>query len=611
MPQLCENPGGPTGPGGPEKFAVHNATEGSAGPVPDSRGINRFTDDGALRTLLPEYLDSELLAHLRPTLEDFGGRLGGELDEWAHLADQNPPVLHHRDRDGEDRQRIVTHPAYRELERVAFGEMGMAAMSHRGGVLGWPERLPPLAKYLFFYLFAQAEFGLECPVSMTDALTRTLRKFGDTGLHDKFIGGLTSQDLSELQQGAMFMTELQAGSDVGRTSTVATDNDDGTWSLTGEKWFCSNADADLAMVLARPKGAAPGVKGIGLFIMPRRLEDGRLNSYRIVRRKDKLGTRSMASGEISLNGATAYLVGDVGQGFKQMADMINSSRLSNGVRSAGLMRRAFGEARYVALNREAFGKKLIDLPLQRRQLVKMLVPTEQATSMFLHTALVFDRADDGERDAAAVLRILTPLIKLRACRDARKVAGDALEARGGVGYIEEFGDARVLRDAHLGSVWEGTTNIIALDVLRAAHRAQALKPLIGHLQTLLDDTVDLSELRSVLNERLALVMDAVERMEDRAQEHRVRQVATALYNITSAVILFSESSRIAQANGDYSRAVLSGMVLRHRVLPRDPLHVDDEPAELLDRLVRQLPISREMAQEFVVSVAAGSRRCGR
>lgn len=595
----------------PGKLGGSRAAGRVAGPVPDSRGINRFTDDGALRMLLPQYLDSELLAHLMPTLEDLGWRLGGELDELAHLADQNPPVLHHRDRTGEDRQRVETHPAYRELERVAFGELGMAAMSHRGGVLGWPEKLPPLAKYLFFYLFAQAEFGLECPVSMTDALTRTLRKFGSTELIARYVDGLTSQDLSQLQQGAMFMTELQAGSDVGRTSTVATDNGDGSWSLVGEKWFCSNADADLAMVLARPRGAALGVKGIGLFIMPRQLEDGRPNAYRIVRLKDKLGTRSMASGEISLNGATAYLVGDVGQGFKQMADMINSSRLSNGVRSAGMMRRAFGEARFVALNREAFGKKLIDLPLQRRQLVKMLVPTEQATSMFLHTSIMFGRADGGDREAASVLRILTPLIKLRACRDARKVAGDALEARGGVGYIEEFGDARVLRDAHLGSVWEGTTNIIALDVMRAAHRAQALKPLIVHLQALLEDSVGFGELRTALDEQVARVMDAIERLEDRAKEHQVRQVATALYNVTSAVILFSESSRIARSNGDCSRAVLSAMVLRHRVLPRDPLHADAEPVELLDRLVRQLPISREMAQEFVVSVAAGSRRAER
>ncbi|GAA4479529.1 acyl-CoA dehydrogenase family protein [Enteractinococcus fodinae] len=583
-------------------------------PVPDSWGINRFTDDGALQQLLPLYLSQDLYDHLLPQFERLGARLGGELDDLAHQADQNPPVLHHRTRSGQDIQRIEKHPAYQQLEQVAFGELGMAAMSHRGGVLGWPEPLPPVVKYLTFYLFAQAEFGLECPVSMTDALTRTLRKYGDPALVAKFIDGLTSQNLEELTQGAMFMTEQDAGSDVGRTTTTARDNQDGTWSLTGEKWFCSNADADLALVLARPEGAEPGIKGIGLFIMPRRLDDGQLNSYRIVRLKDKLGTRSMASGEISLQGATAYLVGDLGQGFKQMADMINSSRLSNGVRAAGMMRRAFGEARYVALNREAFGRQLVDLPLQRRQLIKMLVPTEQATSIFLHTARVFAEADAGDSHAASVLRILTPLVKLRACRDARKVAGDAMEARGGVGYIEEYGDARILRDVHLGSIWEGTTNIIGLDVVRAAHRAEALTPLIEHLRQLLDDAASAGAedvvsgpLRNCLEAQLDRVTHAVEGLADSAAEEQVRQVATALYNITSAVIMVSEGARIAAASGDHSRLVLAAMVLRHRVLPQDPLAPVTESAQLLDALIRQQPVTETQAADYAASLAEFQR----
>lgn len=575
-------------------------------PVPDSYGIDRFADDRSLADLLPLYVEDELLAHLRPVLEDLGPRLGGELDDLAHAADTNPPVLEHRARNGADRQTIRIHPAYRDLQQVAFGELGMAAMSHRGGVLGWPEPLPPVAKYLFFYLFAQAEFGLECPVSMTDALTRTLRKYGSPELVERYLDGLTSTDLATLTQGAMFMTEQDAGSDVGRATTTALDNGDDTWSLTGEKWFCSNADAELAMVLARPEGAKPGIKGIGLFLLPRTLPDGSANSMRIVRLKDKLGTRSMPSGEISLENAQAFLVGDVGQGFVQMADMINSSRLSNAVRSAGLMRRAFGEAKFICRNREAFGTTLAKLPLQRRQLAKIMVTTEQALSMSLHTAAVFARADAGDADAASVLRILTPLIKFRATRDARKVTADAMEIRGGVGYIEEYGDARIFRDAQLGSIWEGTSNIVALDVIRAAHRSGSLKPLFVHLESLLAEAADLPAVfRDEVATLSSRLLHALESTPEGTEQGRVRQLATAAYNLVSAVIMAWEGARIGDRDGDWSRLVTATLVLRHKLMPQNPLEPAVEDDELLDALIDDDAVDRDRAFAAVADILGG------
>ncbi len=196
------------------------------------------------------------------------------------------------------------------MERLAFGEFGLAALSHRGGVLGWPAPMPPAAKYLLTFLFVQAEFGLMCPVSMTDSLTRTLRRFGDPALVAQHLPALLSQDLDALCQGAMFMTEQGAGSDVGATAVTARAGPDGSWALHGEKWFCSNPDAGLAMVLARPDGAVPGLKGVALFLLPRVAAGRHAQPARIVRLKDKLGTRSMASGEMRLDGATAWLVGE-------------------------------------------------------------------------------------------------------------------------------------------------------------------------------------------------------------------------------------------------------------------------------------------------------------
>ncbi|WP_374569944.1 acyl-CoA dehydrogenase family protein [Phenylobacterium sp.] len=540
-----------------------------AAAVPDSAGLNLYKADPDMARLAALYLPGGLHAHLSPHLERLGALAGGELDELASIADKNPPELIARTRRGEDAQTIAYHPAYRRLEEVAFSEYGLAALSHRGGVLGWNAPMPPAAKYALTYLFVQAEFGLCCPLSMTDSLTRTLKKFGDPDLVARYLPALTSQDLDVLNQGAMFMTEQGAGSDIAATVVTAAPNADGTWALTGEKWFCSNADAELAMVLARREGGEPGLKGVSLFLLPRTLPDGSANSYRIVRLKEKLGTRSMASGEISLQGATAWLVGDAGAGFKQMADMVNNSRLSNGVRAAGLMRRALTEALYFAHRREAFGKRLIELPLMRRQLLKMALPAEQARSMMFQTAEVLRRSDAGEAGAYPLLRILTPLIKFRACRDARKVTGDAMEVRGGCGYIEEWSDARLVRDAHLGSIWEGTSNIVALDVMRAAQREGSLPILKAHVEGLVQAAGDHApkDLLPLMDRAIALAEAAL------ADVALTRQAASALYHLTSAAALAWEAAELNLPH----RAALARAVLTHRVQPKDPLAGD--PAE--------------------------------
>jgi alkylation response protein AidB-like acyl-CoA dehydrogenase len=528
-----------------------------AAALPDSRGLNLFAADSDFDELLGLYLDPELHRHLRPHLERLGALAGGELDEAALSADRNPPRLHSRTRSGQDRQWLEKHPAYRRLEEIAFSEFGLAAMSHRPGVLGWPGPLPPIAKYALTYLYVQAEFGVCCPLSMTDALARTLTRFADPSLVARYLPGLTSQDMDSLTQGAMFMTEQAAGSDVGATATRAVLAEDG-WRLYGDKWFCSNADAGLALVLARPDGAPAGTKGLSLFLLPRYLEDGSENRYRIIRLKDKLGTRDMASGEIRLEGAAAFLVGDPQRGFVQMADMINMSRLSNGMRAAGMMRRALTEALFWARHRVAFGRRLIEMPLMRRQLLKLMLPTEAARSVMLYTAIQLAAADSGEEAARRRVRLLTPLLKFRACRDARRVTGDAMEVRGGCGYIEEWPDARLLRDAHLGSIWEGTSNIVALDVLRAIRKEDAF-----------------SSLREAFPHDPFL--DKAGRFASTADEANARQAASALYYAVAAAILDREGSKLPR------RRALAALVRKHRLEPRDPLEdTDSQFEELLE-----------------------------
>jgi alkylation response protein AidB-like acyl-CoA dehydrogenase len=247
------------------------------------------------------------------------------------------------------------------------------------------------------------------------------------------------------------------------------------------------------------------------------------------------------------------------------------------MRAAGLMRRAVTEAVFVARRRIAFGKPLVRMPLMRRQLAKLILPMEQARSMVFQAADAMRRSDAGEDGAYALLRILTPLLKFRACRDARRVTGDAMEVRGGCGYIEEWADPRLVRDSHLGSIWEGTSNIVALDVLRAAQREGSLPVLRAHVAGLLGNGSALPEALPLFDRAAALAM--------RAQDNPAlaRQAASALYHLTSAAAMAWEAARL----GDAERLHLASAVLRHRVLPRDPLAEMDEtvPDALLAKVL--------------------------
>ena len=535
--------------------------------IPDSRGSNFFTLDPFSSALLKVYLPAPLCAHLLPVFDELGAAVGSRLDELADTADKNPPQLSVRDRQGQDARVIIKHPAYVELEKMAYEKLGLAAMSHRPGVLGWDQPFPPVAKYALSHLFVQAEFGLCCPVSMTDSLARTLKRFGDPALVEQVLPQVTATDFADLQQGAMFMTEQAAGSDVSATQVVAEPHEDGHWRLTGDKWFCSNPDAGFAMVLARSE-QAEGLKGVSLFLLPKQRPDGTPNQYRILRLKDKLGTRSMASGEIRLEGAFAWLIGTRGKGFQQMADMINNSRLSNGMRAAGLMRRAVSEAVYFCSNRKAFGRRLIDMPLMQRQLAKMMMRAEQGRTVMFQTAIALEKADGGDEFSRNLVRILTPLIKFRACRDARVVTGDAMEVRGGCGYIEEWSEPRLMRDAHLGSIWEGTSNIVALDVLRAIRKSDGLAALQTHVQHLLDTGVACAQpLQALQKQCIDRAFVLARSVADDDDAVMARQVASALYHVISLAGMRWEAAHA----GLESRTVLADQVLLHRLAPRDPL----------------------------------------
>jgi acyl-CoA dehydrogenase len=554
--------------------------------APDTADWNFFDADHALQDLLAIYLKPELLAHLRPHLERMGGMVAGELDAAAHLADRHPPELHHRDLFGRDRQTIEYHPAYRQLEQAAFGTFAMHAMSHRGGVLDWPEPFPAVAKHAFTYLFNQAEFGLGCPINVTDSAAHVLRLYASEEVKQRFLPKMLTNNMDVLWQGAQFMTEREGGSDVGRTETTARQVD-GAWCITGEKWFCSNADAAMALLLARPEGAPSGSQGLGLFAIPRTLDDGTPNDYRIVRLKDKMGTRSMASGEISLNGAVAYPVGPLENGLKQMLEMVNWSRLSNGVKSSALMRRAVHDATAVIHGRRVFGSLISEKPLAQRQMLKMQLPTEQALSLWMFAADALDRSEgfggaSPSQEAKAILRIATPVLKFRATRDGRRVTGDAMEMRGGIGYVEEWVNPRLVRDAHLGSIWEGAGNVVAIDVIgRAVGRHSCHEPFIAAIAAKLNEVAEVpAGHRKALNdalERAGQLAGAVAANPE--TEIESRHATTMLYHAATAALMTWEGAQISAQRGDARRLLWSKLILDHKLNPRGPFERSDTASE--------------------------------
>lgn len=544
----------------------------------DCAGWDFWAVDRGVRDLIGLYLDQSAHRHLLPHFERMGQLAGGRLDALARVADRHPPVLHARDRFGRDEDWIEYHPAYRDMEAIAYGDFQFHAMVHRPGVLGLDRPLPAVAKYGFQYLFTQGEFGIMCPISVTDTSIHLIRRYGSDTLKAYLLPRMLSGDPASMWKGTQFMTERTAGSDVGQVETVAR-NVGGTWQLTGDKWFCSHTDADVALMLARPEGATAGTAGLALFACPRRLEDGRRNSYRIVRLKDKLGTRSMASGEIRFEAAKAYLVGDVTKGLKQMMDQVNLSRLSHGVRAAGMMRRCLNEALAAARSRVQFGMATIEHPLMRRQLMKLMVPTEQALSMAMLAAATMDAETAGDNAAATLMRILTPLAKLRACRDNIRVATGAMEARGGNGYIEEWVNARLVRDAHIGVLWEGTSNVNAIDVVRrAVGKAGSDEALDALLRQKIEDSAALpaafrARLDALRTKTLAFARETARAADG---ERHARIAATALYNITTAVMMAWEGTR---PGFDARRGLLARFVVEHRLEGADPLMPRDDAWE--------------------------------
>ena len=331
--------------------------------------------------------------------------------------------------------------------------------------------------------------------------------------------------------------------------------------------------------------------------MPRHLPDGTKNAWTINRLKDKLGSRSMATGEVTYAGAVAYVVGDVGRGFAQMMEMVNGSRLSNAMRAAGIMRRSLLEAVFHARGRAAFGSALFDKPLMRWTLLEMLLDAEAAASVVLNAAVMFDAWDAGAADAGRLLRIVTPVAKGWITARARAVAGEAMNVRGGNGYVEEWVNARLLRDAYLGAIWEGSTSVVALDVQRAILKEGALVPFAAFLGARLDGVRErhAKPVADVVRAALAEVERRAAAWTDVSQDARelqARPVAETLYHILAVALLLEEGHALRAQRQDHHKLLVAALYARRWLVPA-PLGTPAFSAralESLERLVDWRPI---------------------
>jgi acyl-CoA dehydrogenase len=424
---------------------------------------NQYEDDRVLRSFLARKLPAQMLREIEPSLKEMGRLAGSDLYR-MQLADRlNEPVLTSWDAWGNRIDHIELSPLWRLAERIA-AEHGVVATAYerRHGSFS---RVHQCA---LAYLFTPSTDIYSCPLAMTDGAARTLLGSGNQALIDRAIPHLTTRRAEEFWTSGQWMTEATGGSDVGLSETVAR-QDEGVWRLYGRKWFTSATTSQMALTLARPEGNASGGQGLALFYIETRDERGRLRNIEINRLKDKLGTRKVPTAELTLTGTPAQPVCGTTDGIRNIAPMLNITRLWNGISAVSLMRRGVALALDYARKRVAFGATLNEKPLHLDTLAGLQAEAEAAFHLAFFVAELTGRSEAGEikEEEMLILRLLTPVMKLTTAKQAVVVASEVLEAFGGAGYVEDTGLPVLLRDAQVLPIWEGTTNVLSLDCLRA------------------------------------------------------------------------------------------------------------------------------------------------
>ncbi|MGH9275811.1 MAG: acyl-CoA dehydrogenase family protein [Acidimicrobiales bacterium] len=564
-------------PFGSADKAARYATERYLGAT----GLNWWRCDPSLQFLMRYHLGADDLAWADPHLDRMGALMGGPVSERAEITDKHPPRLERYDRWGHDISEVVLPPSFLESRRdVLANSFTAPELRDEATARGVNTTILNAAHS---YMLDQAEIGMACALGTGgDMVVNLVRQFAPADIRDRVMAKFASGEWAG--ETIQSLTERTGGSDLAEIETTATPDGD-AWRLNGFKWFASNANGQAWVVLAKPEGAPDSARGIATFLVLRDRRDGSRNGIRIRRLKDKLGTRAVASGEVELVDAEAFLLsgqgggeagaGD-GKGLSRMMAMTNGARLGIAMMGLGCARRALVESLCYARTRNAFGKPLAKQPLMQRKLAELIVEVEAAQ------ALVFDGFDPAHR-----LRIGAPLIKLRASRLGITAASDAIEVHGGNGYVENWPVARILRDAQVNPLWEGPDNILCLDVRRGIERDQADVAFLERLRAALDRAPTDDATTALVAERVDQLATAVDRWKalDRTTgELRLFPLAELMVDVYAAALLLEQAGYEQRELGSDRKALVARLYVRRHLAELGPLRGIDEPrSEELER----------------------------
>ena len=511
---------------------------------------NSYLTDGDFRHSISFRLP-EKFASLDPELESFAETV---LHHVVPLVQENNlpsnlPRIDRFDSIGLKVDKIIHHPSYEAAGNYIYGSRLMERMSKKGGLL---EGLS------FLFLSAHAgEAGHNCPIACSAGLIRVLQKVGDFPKKQLYLKKLLAPSFKENYTGAQFVTEIQGGSDVGRNETTAYKDENGDWRITGEKWFCSNANADLILMTARYDNSIPGTKGLGLFLVPAKADTGESNGYTLRRLKDKIGTRSMATAEIDFHGAFAIPIGPLEDGFKMlMENVLHISRLFNTICVLGMARRAYQIAYAYARHRNAFGNPILTYPLVKANLARIKAENTALTASICATLSLqdaFDRTYGEDSDRKLLLRLLANINKYLSARWSVEHIHHCLDVLAGNGTIETFSNIPLLlRDCIICENWEGTHNVLLMQILRDIQKYRIDEIFVEYMKTAISSLPHRDQLQQALN-TLTACLKNLKTADPELQMLQIQNV------VDQMGILFAAAQLLAEAVDQKQRGVDSKM----------------------------------------------------
>lgn len=509
-----------------------------------SKPDNFFAADRNLQYILRRLLGDEGYAEVAANLHQFGGDCATTIDVAAKVEDRigNHPRLERYNGVGQRTEGIEFHPNH-DRSAALIWQSGILSLQAEPG-----NTVHQMA--LLYLLSHNGEAGQVCSIACTSGMIRALQQAASPEVREKFLPPLLDPDYATMQHAAQFLTEVQGGSDVGANAVVARDHGDGTWRISGEKWFCSNINADQFLVMARPEGAVDGTRGLGVFLIPRRLDDGETNGFYLRRLKDKLGTRTLASAEVDFRDAVAYPIGAVEAGFKITVELVlNTSRLMNALGCAGAMRRSAIEAGSYACSRRAFGQPIAHYPLVQEAVADTVSETYAALASSFALAALLDKIETGKATEAdkAVYRLLVNLNKYITSARGSEIVHRAIEVLGGNGAIESFSILpRLYRDMVVLESWEGTHNVLCLQVVRDIARYGLHEPFAAFIRQQLETVTheSLDGLTQIVRDSLTRALSLIERFATTTPEYgqaHARRLADALALTAQGALLLTEA----------------------------------------------------------------------